>query len=168
MNKKKRQNKRKRKTSQKRKYGQSPVNRTPQVPEMLHDFVFGKEEVDEESEDNSQVDSEETRRSEYDYEYEAEYTNEYAAEVVDDEDSEAYDCRDHVDEMGKEDRKKCNKKIKEMFREEQKKLIKASRTYRMLKPALENPIIVTQALEKTKKTMALIEVRIDMSLYITL
>merc|ERR1712062_546901 len=106
----------------------------------------------------SETDSAEQRRAEYEYEYESEYANEveYEAEVVDDEASDAYDCRDHVDEMNKDDRKACNKKIKQMWRDEQTALRKASQTYRV-KPALENPLIVTQAIAKTEEQMEVLQ-----------
>ena len=87
-------------------------------------------------------------RQRQEYEYEDEYGEEESAEL-----GEApYDCRDHITD--KATLKACNQEIKALYKKEKERLRKMSATYRKLKPALDNPLVVTQAIEKTKNQIS--------------
>jgi hypothetical protein len=153
--KRKRINKRKRKNHQKHLYGRNPANKaTPDIGNLLqdlfvHDFVEEKEvEVVEDFEYASDEDQRD-QRAQQQYDYEDEYPD-YRDEV---EVAEApYDCRDHITESTpKEQLKACNAQIKALYKAEKERLRKMSATYRKLKPALDNPAIVSQAIEQTKR-----------------
>jgi len=148
-NKKKRERKRDRKNEQKNKYGAAPVNREPVVSEMLSDFVFGNsqnseiEENFEEGNDNEEARSRDRPVYEYEPEYETEEIESFQMEEA------SYDCRDHIDSFSKEERKECNQQIKALWRQDRIRLKQKSKTYRELKPALENPLIMMEALNRT-------------------
>lgn len=156
--KRKRINKRKRKNHQKHLYGRNPANKaTPDIGNLLHDlfvhdYVEEKEvEVVEDFEYASDEDQRD-QRAQQQYDYEDEYPD-YRDEV---EVAEApYDCRDHITESTpKEQLKACNAQIKALYKAEKERLRKMSATYRKLKPALDNPAIVSQAIEQTKRQIA--------------
>jgi len=148
-NKKKRERKRDRKNEQKNKYGAAPVNREPVVSKMLSDFVFGNsqnseiEEKFEEGNDNEEARSRDRPVYEYEPEYETEEIESFQMEEA------SYDCRDHIDSFSKEERKECNQQIKALWRQDRIRLKQKSKTYRELKPALENPLIMMEALNRT-------------------
>jgi len=152
--KRKRINKRNRKNHQKHLYGGHPANKaTPDVTQLMHDLMNDFEEVNvEENIDNasdmnaSAEDQREQRAQQYNYE--AEYPD-YRDEI---EVAEApFDCRDHITKASpKEELKACNAQIKALYKAEKERLRKMSATYRKLKPALDNPAIVNQALTQTK------------------
>ena len=54
-----------------------------------------------------------------------------------------------IDSFSKEERKECNQQIKALWRQDRMRLKQKSKTYRELKPALENPLIMMEALNRT-------------------
>lgn len=157
LNKKKRERKRERKNEQKNKYGMAPVNREPVDEKMLDDLKFGNSENSKNSEtqenfedgyDNADARSRDRPVYEYEPEYESEYEETESFQM----ENANYDCRDHIDSMSREERKECNQKIKDLWRQERMRLKQKSKTYRELKPALENPLIMMEALNRTLET----------------
>ena len=59
------------------------------------------------------------------------------------------DLLSKIDSFSKEERKECNQQIKALWRQDRMRLKQKSKTYRELKPALENPLIMMEALNRT-------------------